>query len=298
MAQKKASQSELENLTSPEIKKIIENITKEYGEGIITTLGESKFKDQPTLSTGSIILDHETGGGYPLGRIVEIYGENSSGKTTLALHANIGVDIDGLLVLRPRHGEEAFKLVTDFIRGGAGLIVIDSIAPLIPLELLGNWERPPIGAHAKMLNNGLRQINHEMTNRETIIIFINQIRYKIPTGFTFGNPETTTGGASLPYYASLRIKLKNKKEEVEKGGKYIGIKICAWVLKRRAILSQVSSKDKKKPTDIELMFEGGIQKEREIFDLATELNIIQKSENPELYQKIEQEVFETINADK
>ncbi|CAI2191686.1 3985_t:CDS:2 [Funneliformis geosporum] len=277
MAQKKATQSEPENLTSPEIKKIIENITKEYGEGIITTLGESKFKDQPTLSTGSIILDHETGGGYPLGRIVEIYGENSSGKTTLALHANIGVDIDGLLVLRPRHGEEAFKLVTDFIRGGAGLIVIDSIAPLIPIELLGNWERPPIGAHAKMLNNGLRQINHEMTNRETIIIFINQIRYKIPTGFSFGNPETTTGGASLPYYASLRIKLKNKKEEVEKGGKYIGIKICAWVLKRRAIPSQISSKDKKKPTDIELMFEGGIQKEREIFDLATELNIIQKS---------------------
>lgn len=145
-----------------------------------------------------------------------------------AKHAqNIGVDIDGLLVLRPRHGEEAFKLVTDFIRGGAGLIVIDSIAPLIPIELLGNWERPPIGAHAKMLNNGLRQINHEMTNRETIIIFINQIRYKISTGFTFGNPETTTGGASLPYYASLRIKLKNKKEEIEKGGKYIGIKICA-----------------------------------------------------------------------
>ncbi|CAI2177330.1 18027_t:CDS:2 [Funneliformis geosporum] len=266
MAQKKATQSEPENLTSPEIKKIIENITKEYGEGIITTLGESKFKDQPTLSTGSIILDHETGGGYPLGRIVEIYGENSSGKTTLALHANIGVDIDGLLVLRPRHGEEAFKLVTDFIRGGAGLIVIDSIAPLIPIELLGNWERPPIGAHAKMLNNGLRQINHEMTNRETIIIFINQIRYKIPTGFTFGNPETTTGGASLPYYA---------------------------ILKRRAIPSQISSKDKKKPTDIELMFEGekklGQGKEN-----VTEYLL----ENPELYQKIKEEVFETINADK
>ena len=153
-----------ETVTIRKTEEIIENITKEYGEGVITTLGRSKFKDQPTFSTGSFILDRETGGGHPVGKIVEIYGENSSGKTTLALHAvrecqklgkravwldvenalsakhaqNIGVDIDELLVLHPRYGEQAFKLLIDFIRGKAGVIVIDSIAPLIPTELLEN----------------------------------------------------------------------------------------------------------------------------------------------------------------
>jgi recombination protein RecA len=164
MSQKKETRVEKDSPLSQEIKRVIENITKEYGEGIITTLGKSKFKDQPVLSTGSLILDRETGGGYPLGRIVEIYGENSSGKTSLALHAvrecqklgkravwldvenalsakhaqNIGVDINELLVLYPKYGEQAFELLIGFIRGEAGLIVIDSIAPLLPAELLEN----------------------------------------------------------------------------------------------------------------------------------------------------------------
>jgi recombination protein RecA len=342
MSYKKESRSEKESSISPEIRNIIENITKEYGEGVITTLGESKFKDQPSLSTGSLILDQEIGGGYPFGKIVEIFGENASGKTTLALHAvrecqrlgkraiwfdvenalnakharNIGVDIDRLLVLHPKYGEQAFKLLIEFIRGGAGLIVIDSVAPLIPIELLGNWERPPIGAHARMLNNGLSQINNEMTNRETVIIFINQIRNKVSTGFFVGNPKTTTGGVALTYYASLRIELKNKKEKVEKEGEYVGIKVWARIEKNRSIPSRPSSKEaKEKP--IEMMFKGGIQKEREIIELAADLNVIQKSgtwysygekklgqgkenvadylqENPELYQEIEKNVIEII----
>ncbi|CAI2200170.1 8515_t:CDS:2, partial [Funneliformis geosporum] len=287
MSQKKEIKADQEVFASPEIKEIIENITKEYGEGIITTLGKSKFKDQPTLSTGSIILDREIGGGYPFGKIIELYGENASGKTTLALHAhaqNIGVDIDKLLVLHPEYGEQAFKLLIDFIKGGAGIIVIDSLAPLIPMELLGDFDKQVIGAYARMVNNGLRQINHEMTNRETIIIFINQLRNKISTGFFIGNPKTTTGGVALTYYATQ-------------------------IIKNRSISSYPAYKDsKEKP--LEIMFKGGIQKEREIFDLATDLNVIQKSgswysyaekklgqgkenaveyliENPELYQEIE-----------
>ncbi|CAG8453603.1 10954_t:CDS:2 [Ambispora leptoticha] len=281
MSQKKEIKIEKNSPLSQEIKRIIENITKEYGEGTITTLGESKFKDQPTLSTGSFILDQEIGGGYPFGRIVEIYGENASGKTTLALHAhaqNIGVNINELLVLRPKYGEQAFQLLIEFIRGGAGLIVIDSVAPLIPIELLGNWERPPIGAHAKMLNNGLSQINNEMTNKETIIIFINQIRNKVSTGFFIGNPKTTTGGVALTYYASLRIELKNKKEKIEKEGEYVGIKVWFRIEKNRSISSRPASKEsKEKP--IEMMFKGGVQEEREMVDLATELNVLQKSGN-------------------
>ncbi|RHZ35577.1 recombinase RecA [endosymbiont GvMRE of Glomus versiforme] len=343
MTAKKETKNEKDFSLSQEIKNIIEEITKEYGEGIITTLGKSKFKDQPTLSTGSIILDREIGGGYPFGKIVEIYGENASGKTTLALHAvrecqklgkqtvwfdienalnvkhaqNIGVDIDKLFVLHPEYGEQAFKLLIHFINKGAGIIVIDSLAPLIPIELLGDFDKQVIGAYARMINNGLRQINHEMTNRETVIIFINQLRNKISTGFFMGNPKTTTGGVALTYYASLRIELKNKKEKIEKEGEYIGMKFWAQIIKNRSITSFLSSKENKEKL-IEVMFKGGIQKEREIIDLATEINIIQKSgnwysyeekklgngkenavdyllENPELYQEILKNVIEKSN---
>lgn len=181
-----------------------------------------------------------------------------------------------MLVLHPEYGEQAFKLLIDFIKGGAGIIVIDSLAPLIPMELLGDFDKQVIGAYARMINNGLRQINHEMTNRETIIIFINQLRNKVSTGFFMGNPKTTTGGVALTYYASLRIELKNRREKIEKEGEYIGLKVWARIEKNRSIPSYPSYKDsKEKP--LEIMFKGGIQKEREIFDLATELNIIQKS---------------------
>jgi recombination protein RecA len=181
-----------------------------------------------------------------------------------------------LLVLHPEYGEQAFKLLIDFIRGGAGIIVIDSLAPLIPMELLGDFDKQVIGAYARMINNGLRQINHEMTNRETIIIFINQLRNKISTGFFMGNPKTTTGGVALTYYASLRMELKNKKEKIEKEGEYIGMKVWAQIIKNRSISSYPAYKDSKEKL-LEIMFKGGIQKEREIIDLATELNIIQKS---------------------
>jgi recombination protein RecA len=131
-----------------------------------------------------------------------------------------------------------------------------------------------------MIGNGLKKINHEMTNKETTIILINQVRYKVSTGFSFGNPETTTGGTALPYYASLRIKLRNKKEKIEKGDKCIGIKVSASVYKTRLVSDYLASKDsKEKSFDIELIFKGGIQKEREIVDLAAELNILQKSGN-------------------
>ncbi|KLL01581.1 MAG: recombinase A [Mycoplasmataceae bacterium RC_NB112A] len=341
-----------ETTPSREAQEIIEEINKKYREGIITTLGESKFKDYPTLSTGSLILDREAGGGYPVGKIVEIYGENSSGKTTLALHAvrecqklgkraawfdienaliaknaqNIGVNISELLVLYPNTGEETFKLMTDLVKEEEkkkkfGLIVVDSVAALMPEKMLGDFEEPVIGAHARMMNNGLKQILHEMTNRETIVIFINQIRNKISTGyFSFGSPKTTTGGVALTYFSSLRIELKNKKERVEKEGKYIGTKVWVRVEKTRLVPDYTSPKDKdSKEKPLEIMFKGGIQKEREIVDLAAELNILQKGgswysysekklgqgkenvvdylkENPALFQEIEEKVVEKLAA--
>ena len=352
--EKKFFEERLEVNFRKQNQEIIESINKEYGEGTIATLGESKFKDYPTLPTGSIILDREVGGGYPLGKIVEIYGENSSGKTTLALHAvrecqklgkrvawfdvenaliaknaqNIGVNIDELLVLYPNTGEETFKLIADFIKEKEakkkfGLIVVDSVAALMPEKMLGDFEEPVIGAHARMMNNGLKQILHEMTNRETIVIFINQIRNKISTGyFSFGNPKTTTGGVALTYFSSLRIELKNKKEKVEKEGKYAGVKIWVRVEKVKLVPDCASSKDKEsKEKLLEIMFKGGIQKEREVFDLATELNILQKSgnwcsykqkkigngkensvdylkKNTEIYQAIEKEVIDQIANSK
>lgn len=189
-----------------------------------------------------------------------------------------------MLVLYPDTGEETFKLIAGFIKEKEekkkfGLIVVDSVAALMPEKMLGDFEEPVIGAHAKMMNNGLKQILHEMINRETIIIFINQIRNKISTGyFSFGNPKITTGGVALTYFSSLRIELKNKKEKIEREGKYIGVKVWARVEKIKLVPDYTFPKDKEsKEKALEIMFKGGIQKEREIVDLASELNVIQKS---------------------
>jgi len=294
MSQKKASQSEQENFTSLEIKKIIENITKEYGEGTITTLGKSKLKEQKILSTGSLLLDQVIGtGGYVCGKIVEIYGLESSGKSTLALHAvrecqklkkkavyidlenglnikyvqNIGVDKENLMILYPNSAVKTFEMIRDLIREGVDLIVVDSVSNLSPQ--VDDLEKYKIGSHALLMSHGLRILKNELTNKDTIIIFINQIRNKISTGFYGGNPETTTGGMALRFDSDLRIKLK-RTGKIEKNDKLIGIEVEALIKK-----SKIGAPEK--TANLEIIFAQGIQKEREIIDLATELNVIQKS---------------------
>ena len=334
MSQKKEPKTKQEDFISPEIKKIIENITKEYGEGTITTLGKSKLKDQKILSTGSLLLDQAIGtGGYVCGKIIEIYGLESSGKSTLALHAvkecqkshkkavyidlenglnfkyvqNIGIDKENLMILYPTSAVKTFLMIRDLIREGIDLIVVDSVSNLSPQ--VEDLEKYKIGSHALLMSQGLKILKNELINKETIIIFINQIRNKISTGYYGGNPETTTGGMALRFDADLRIKLK-RKDKIEKNDKLIGIKVEALIKK-----SKIGEPEK--TADLEIIFAKGIQKEREIIDLATELNIIQKSgtwysyeekklgqgkenvadyllENPELYQEIEKEIKSKI----
>jgi len=291
---KKENPNEKNSFLSEEVKKIIENITKEYGEGTITTLGKSKLKEQKILSTGSLLLDQAIGtGGYVCGKIVEIFGLESSGKSTLALHAvrecqklqkkavyidlenglnikhvqNIGVDKDNLMILYPSSAVKTFEMIRDLIREGVDLIVVDSVSNLSPQ--VDDLEKYKIGSHALLMSHGLRILKNELTNKDTIIIFINQIRNKISTGFYGGNPETTTGGMALRFDADLRIKLK-RTGKIEKNDKLIGIEVEALIKK-----SKIGAPEK--TANLEIIFAHGIQKEREIIDLATELNVIQKS---------------------
>ena len=334
MNQKKEVRTEKNPSLSQEIKRIIENITKEYGEGTITTLGESKLKDQKTLSTGSLLLDQTLGtGGYVYGKIVEIYGLESSGKSTLALHAvsecqklkkkavyidlenglnikyaqNIGVDKENLMILYPNSAVKTFEMIRDLIREGTDLIIVDSVSNLAPQMI--DLEKYKIGSHALLMSQGLRMLKNELTNKDTIIIFINQVRNKISTGHYGGNPETTTGGMALRFASDIRIKLKTT-GKIEKNSKVVGIEVEALIKK-----SKVG--EPLKTANLEIIFGWGIQKEREIIDLATELDIIQKSgtwysygenklgqgkenvidyllENPEVYQEIEKNVKKVI----
>ena len=230
MLKKKSSEENPEISTQQEIKEIIEELTKEYGEGTITTLGESKLKEQKVLSTGSLLLDQAIGtGGYVCGKIVEIYGLESSGKSTLALHAvrecqklkkkvvyidlenglnikyaqNIGIDKENLMILYPDSAVKTFEMIRDLIREGTDLIVVDSVSNLAPQMI--DLEKYKIGSHALLMSQGLKMLKPELTNKDTIIIFINQVRNKISTGYYGGNPETTTGGMALRFDSDLRI---------------------------------------------------------------------------------------------
>ena len=257
MLKKKSSEENPEISTQQEIKEIIEEFAKEYGEGTITTLGESKLKEQKVLSTGSLLLDQAIGtGGYVCGKIVEIYGLESSGKSTLALHAvrecqklkktavyidlenglsikyaqNIGVEKENLMISYPSSAMKTFLIIRDLIRKDAGLIIVDSVSNLSPQ--VEDLEKYKIGSHALLMSQGLKMLKPELVNKDTIIIFINQIRNKISTGYYGGNPETTTGGMALRFDSDLRIKLK-RTGKVEKNDELIGIKVEAFIKKSK-----------------------------------------------------------------
>ena len=272
-------------------------IEKQYGKGAVMRLGKNEAMNVEAISTGSIALDLATGiGGLPRGRMVEIYGPESSGKTTLALHvvaqaqknggeaafidaehaldphyaSNLGVDVDSLLVSQPDNGEQALEIAEALVRSGAlDVIVIDSVAALTPrAEIEGEMGDSHVGLHARLMSQALRKLAGAISKSNTIIIFINQLREKV--GIVYGNPEVTTGGRALKFYASIRIDVRRVEQLKSSSNEFIGSRT-----KAKIAINKVAPPFKEAEFDI--MYGTGISREGELLDLGVKLDIIQKS---------------------
>ena len=271
-------------------------IEKEFGKGSVMKLGERPRVDVDVIPSGSLLIDQALGvGGYPKGRIIEIYGPESSGKTTLALHAiaeaqkkggtaafvdaehsidpvyarNLGVNIDELILSQPDSGEQALEIVQLLANsGGVDIIVVDSVAALVPqAELDGAMGDNSVGLQARLLSKAMRKLAGILNTNECTVIFINQLREKV--GVIYGNPETTTGGRALKFYASVRLDIR-RAEAIKDGSTIIGNTVNVKVVKNKVAPPF-------KNTQVDIIYGKGINKTAEILDLATQLGILTKT---------------------
>lgn len=274
----------------------IKQIEKQFGKGSVMKLGDRAAVDVAVIPTGSLTLDMALGiGGYPKGRIIEIYGPESSGKTTLTLHAiaevqkqggtaafidaehaidpvyakNLGVNIDELILSQPDSGEQGLEIAETLVRSGAiDLVVVDSVAALVPqVELDGEMGDQQMGLQARLMSKALRKLSGVMNKTDCTIIFINQLREKI--GVMFGNPETTTGGRALKFYSSVRVEIR-RSEAIKNGTEIVGNKVNIKVVKNKVAPPF-------KSTSVDIIYGKGISRDGEVLDLAVEKDIVDKS---------------------